>query len=82
MFTDLLSQRENGIAAVTREAKGNETAEELEKERLAEQHLIDTGMSHVTLSGIGLTRSPLISISRAFERRRIRGQAESYGARL
>ncbi|KIM31883.1 hypothetical protein M408DRAFT_327281 [Serendipita vermifera MAFF 305830] len=35
-------KRENGIAAVLREPKGNETPEDLEKERLAEQHLIDT----------------------------------------
>jgi hypothetical protein len=42
--TDPPLQRENGIAATLREAKGNETAEELEEERLREQHLIDTGM--------------------------------------
>jgi len=40
----LYFKRENGIAAVLREPKGNETPEDLEKERLAEQHLIDTGM--------------------------------------
>jgi hypothetical protein len=40
----LYFKRENGIAAVLREAKGNETPEDLEKDRLAEQHLIDTGM--------------------------------------
>jgi SWI/SNF-related matrix-associated actin-dependent regulator of chromatin subfamily A member 5 len=40
-------QQENTIAATLREAKANETPEDLEKERLAEQEFIDTGTSRL-----------------------------------
>ena len=53
-----LLKRENGIAAVLREAKGNETPEDLEKERLAEQHLIDTGIGLTFSVGSGLMTIP------------------------
>ncbi|KAG8831498.1 hypothetical protein FRC17_003070 [Serendipita sp. 399] len=35
-------KRDHGVAAVLREAKGDETPEQLEQQRQAEQHLIDT----------------------------------------